>query len=61
MTVFFRQVSYARETNDRYYPIWRVDLEIDGKRQYLDVQAQTAMCAQQVVCREIGVPFSPNQ
>ena len=61
MSVFIRQVAYASETNLHYYPIWRVDLEIDGKRQWLDVQAQTAMCAQQVVCRELGVPFSPNQ
>jgi hypothetical protein len=60
MTVLFRQIAYSRESNLRYYPFWRVDLEIDGQRKWGEVQAQTAMCAEQAVCRELGVPFSPN-
>lgn len=52
-----RQVAYARESGQRYYPIWRVDFAIDGKPHWCEVQAQTAICAHQAVCRELGVPY----
>jgi hypothetical protein len=52
-----RQVSYARETGQPYYPMWRVDFEIDGKPDWREVQAQTAICAHQAICREFGIPY----
>jgi hypothetical protein len=57
MAVAFNEIAYAHESNLRYYPFWRVDLEIDGKREWRKVQAQTAICAQQIICSELGVPF----
>jgi hypothetical protein len=57
MAVTFRQISYARETEQHYYPMWRVDFEVDGKRQYRDVQAQNVIQAQQIMCAELGIPF----
>jgi len=56
-----RQIAYSRESNLHYYPFWRIDLEINGQRRWAEVQAQTAICAEQVVCRALGIPFSPNQ
>jgi hypothetical protein len=56
MNPFIRQVAYARESNLQYYPIWRVDLEINGRPHWCEVQAQTAICAEQMVRRDLSAP-----
>jgi hypothetical protein len=60
MDLFVRQVSYAHETGQHYYPMWRVDFEIDCKRRWQNFQAQTAICAEQVLYRELGLPYRPR-
>jgi hypothetical protein len=57
MTVEFRKVHYTRESGNLYYPFWRVEYEIDGERQWQDVQAQNAVAAHQIVCQELSVPY----
>jgi hypothetical protein len=58
MDLVIRQISYAHETEQHYYPMWHVDCEIDGKRQLRKVQAQEVYGAKQALCRELGLPFS---
>jgi len=58
MSLEIRQIAFARESGDHYRPFWRVDFEVDGKRQYQDVQAQNVIDAKQSLCRDLGVPFS---
>lgn len=57
MDVTFKRIAYAHESGLRYFPIWRVDYEVDGKSCWREVQAQTAICAQKSMCLDLGVPF----
>jgi hypothetical protein len=57
MAVALREIAYARESGHHYYPFWRVTYESDGTRRWCEVQAQTAMCAEQVFCGQLGVPW----
>jgi hypothetical protein len=57
MNVIVNQVSFARETNQRYYPIWRIDFQVNGERRVREMQEQTAICAEHALYRELGVPY----
>ena len=57
MALALRQISYARESGQHYYPFWRIDFELDGKRRWHEVQAQNAICAEQEFCAQLRVPW----
>lgn len=58
MTVCFKQIAYAYTPVLGEFPVFRVDFEINSKLQWREVQAQTAICAQQIICEELRIPFS---
>jgi len=58
MSLFVRQISYARQSGDQYRPFWRIDFELNGERQYRDIPAQNVIDAKQALCRDLGIPFS---
>jgi hypothetical protein len=51
------RITFSCESGEHYYPLWRVEFQVDGKQQWPDVQAQEVYGAQQVVCRELDLPF----
>jgi hypothetical protein len=55
----FRQISFARNSEQSYYPIWRIDFEMDSKPNWFEMQAQTTTCVEHAIRRkltELGVP-----
>lgn len=56
----FYYVGYSHASDDPQFPFWRVEYEVDGHK-HLEpaVQANTAICALQVVCCALGVPYRP--
>ena len=57
MATALRQIAYARESGQHYYPVWRVDYDLDGMPGWCEVQAQETIAAEQEFCRQHGVQW----
>lgn len=58
MTLFYRRVGYAYTPKLGERPVYRAEVEIDGRPQQFEMRANDVFEACQIICRRLGLPFS---